>query len=38
MSRPWGAQLLDEGAAGFVESWKDLIACIESKSQLLQAA
>ena len=32
------AQLLDEGAAGFVESWQDLMACIDSKSQLLQAA
>ena len=31
-------QLLEEGAAGFVESWNDLMACIESKSQLLQAA
>jgi transaldolase len=33
-----GAQLLDEGAAGFVESWNDLMACIESKSEVLKAA
>jgi len=33
-----GAQLLEEGAASFVKSWKDLMACIESKSVALQAA
>ena len=32
------AQLLDEGAAGFVKSWKDLMECIASKSVMLKAA
>jgi transaldolase len=32
------AQLLDEGAASFVKSWKDLIECIASKSVMLKAA
>jgi transaldolase len=32
------AQLLDEGAAGFVRSWKDLMECIASKSVMLKAA
>ncbi len=33
-----GAQLLDEGAASFVKSWKDLMECIASKSESLTAA
>src|ERR1700691_2343544 len=32
------AQLLDEGAASFVKSWKDLMECIASKSEMLKAA
>ena len=32
------AQLLDEGAASFVKSWKDLMECIASKSETLKAA
>ena len=32
------ARLQDEGAASFVKSWRDLIACVASKSQVLQAA
>lgn len=32
------ARLLAEGAASFVKSWKDLLACVESKSAALQAA
>jgi len=32
------AQLLDEGAASFVKSWKDLMECIASKSVMLKAA
>jgi len=32
------AQLLDEGAASFVKSWKDLMECIASKSVKLKAA
>lgn len=31
-------QLLDEGAASFVKSWKDLMECIASKSAMLKAA
>ena len=30
------AQLQDEGAASFVASWKELMACIESKSATIQ--
>lgn len=33
-----GAQLQDEGAKSFVNSWNDLLACIESKSKTLKAA
>ncbi len=32
------AQLQDEGAASFVKSWNDLLACIASKSQTLKKA
>jgi len=32
------SQLLEEGAASFVKSWSDLMACIESKSVTLKAA
>jgi len=32
------AQLQDEGARSFVKSWKDLLECIASKSQALEAA
>jgi transaldolase len=32
------AQLLEEGVASFAKSWKDLLDCIASKSQLLKAA
>jgi transaldolase len=32
------AQLQDEGAASFVKSWNDLIACIESKSAAMRKA
>jgi transaldolase len=32
------AQLQDEGAASFVKSWNDLLACIESKSALMRKA
>ena len=30
------AQLQDEGARGFVKSWKELMACIASKSKALK--
>ena len=30
------AQLQDEGARSFVKSWKDLMACIASKSEALK--
>jgi transaldolase len=33
-----GSQLQDEGAASFVKSWKDLMECIASKSEALNAA
>ena len=33
-----GVQLQEEGAASFVKSWNDLLACIEVKSKTLQAA
>ena len=33
-----GSQLQDEGAASFVKSWKDLMECIASKSEVLKAA
>jgi transaldolase len=33
-----GAQLLEEGVASFAKSWKDLLDCIASKSQVLKAA
>jgi transaldolase len=29
------AQLQDEGAKGFVESWKDLLGALEAKSKAL---
>ncbi len=32
------AQLQDEGAEAFVKSWNDLMACIDSKSELLKKA
>jgi transaldolase len=32
------AQLLKDGAASFVKSWTDLMACVASKSTLLKAA
>jgi transaldolase len=32
------AQLLDEGTGSFVKSWNELMACIASKSEALQAA
>ena len=32
------AQLQDEGAASFVKSWNDLMACIESKSTTMRKA
>jgi transaldolase len=32
------AQLQDEGAASFVKSWNDLIACVESKSAAMRKA
>jgi transaldolase len=32
------AQLLGEGVASFAKSWKDLLDCIASKSQKLNAA
>ena len=32
------AQLLDEGTGSFVKSWNELMACIASKSDALQAA
>jgi transaldolase len=32
------AQLLEEGVASFAKSWKDLLDCIASKSQVLNAA
>lgn len=32
------ARLQDEGAASFVKSWKDLIACIDSKSATMRKA
>ena len=32
------AQLLEEGVASFAKSWKDLLNCIASKSQILKAA
>jgi len=32
------ARLQDEGAASFVKSWNDLIACIESKSAAIRKA
>jgi transaldolase len=32
------ARLQDEGAASFVKSWNDLIACIESKSKAIRKA
>ena len=32
------ARLQDEGAASFVKSWKDLMACIESKSAAVRKA
>src|ERR1035441_6128692 len=31
-------QLLEEGVASFAKSWKDLLNCIASKSQILKAA
>jgi transaldolase len=33
-----GLQLQDEGATSFVKSWKDLMECIASKSEMLKAA
>jgi transaldolase len=33
-----GVQLQEEGAASFVKSWNDLLACIEVKSKALEAA
>jgi transaldolase len=33
-----GAQLQAEGAESFVKSWNDLLQCIASKSQALNAA
>ena len=32
------AQLQDEGAASFVKSWNDLLACVASKGRVLQPA
>jgi transaldolase len=32
------AQLLEEGVTSFAKSWKDLLDCIASKSQVLKAA
>ena len=32
------AQLLEEGIESFAKSWRDLMACIASKSQILKAA
>ncbi len=32
------AQLQDEGAASFVKSWNDLMACIDSKSAAMRKA
>ena len=32
------AQLQEEGAASFVKSWNDLIACIESKHTQIRKA
>ena len=32
------ARLQDEGAASFVKSWNDLMACIESKSAAIRKA
>jgi len=32
------AQLLEEGAESFVKSWNELIQCIASKSETLEAA
>jgi transaldolase len=32
------AELLKDGAASFVKSWTDLMACIASKSSILKAA
>jgi transaldolase len=32
------ARLMEEGAASFVKSWKDLMECIASKSEMLKAA
>ena len=32
------AQLQNEGAVSFVKSWKDLMACVASKSQVLRGA
>jgi hypothetical protein len=32
------AQLQNEGAASFVKSWNDLMACVESKSAAMQKA
>jgi hypothetical protein len=29
---------MEEGAASFVKSWKDLMECIASKSEMLKAA
>jgi len=33
-----GAQLLEDGTASFVKSWNDLLECIASKSEALQAS
>ena len=33
-----GSRLQDEGAASFVKSWNDLLACIESKSATIRKA
>src|SRR5262249_12532650 len=33
-----GARLQDEGARSFVQSWDDLMACIESKSATIRKA
>jgi transaldolase len=32
------AQLQNEGAASFVKSWNDLMACVESKSAAMRKA
>ena len=37
-SMRWRTRLQDEGAASFVKSWNDLMACIESKSAVMRKA